>query len=162
MNWRTERLLLQLAVAVASLVPILAGGAVLWRGAEFIGGVAIPVPTDLDSHFRYLSGLLLAIGIGFATCIAGIEEKGRRFRLLGAIILVGGFGRALSLLDVGPPGLGHRLALGMELGVTPLLLLWQWRIERGRPLARHARADKSQGAAGPSSDDPPNMASDRK
>jgi len=153
-------MLLRAAVLLACLVPILAGGAgVLW-GPEFLG-VPVPVPPDLDSHLRYLSGLLLAIGLGFVACIPRIEEKGARFRLLGAIVLVGGLGRALSLLEVGLPGLGHRLALGMELGVTPLLILWQWRIERGWRLARHAGVEKSQGAAGPSSDDPLNMASDR-
>jgi hypothetical protein len=162
MNWRTERLLLQLAVGIATLVPILAGGAGILLGAEFIRGVPIPVPPDLDSHFRYLSGLLLAIGVGFVTCIPRIEEKGARFRLLGAVVLVGGLGRALSLFEVGVPGLGHRLALGMELGVTPLLLLWQWRIEAGWRRTRPVGAQKSQGAAGPSSDDPLNMASDRK
>ena len=134
MNWRTEKLLLQVAVGLGSLVPILAGGAGIWWGPEFLRGSPAPVPADLDSHFRYLSGLLLGIGLSFLSCIPGIEGKGARFRLLGAIVLVGGLGRALSLLDVGLPGQGHRLALGMELVTMPLLMLWQWRIaRRGRP-----------------------------
>ena len=128
MNFALGRLPLQLAVGIGSLVPILAGGAGMWWGPEFIRGSPVPVPPDLDSHLRYLSGLLFGIGIGFLTCIPRIHLKGARFQLLGAIVLVGGVGRALSLWDIGPPGFGHRFALGMELGTMPLLMLWQWRI----------------------------------
>jgi len=123
-----ERRLLQLAVGIGSLVPILAGGAGMLSGAEIVRGTPAPVPPDLDSHFRYLSGLLFGIGIGFVTCIVRIEQLSARFRLLGAVVLAGGIGRALSLIDIGPPGLEHRLALGMELGTMTLLLLWQWRV----------------------------------
>ncbi len=154
-----ERRLLQLAIAVGSLVPLLAGALGMLNGAEIVRGTPAPAPADLDSHFRYLSGLLFALGIGFLSCVPRIEEQGRRFRLLGTIVLAGGVGRALSLFELGLPGLEHRLALGMELGTMPLLLLWQWRIERA---AQKGGSWKSQGAAGPASDDPLNMASDRK
>ena len=160
MDSATERRLLQIAVGFGSLVPILAGGAGMLWGPEMVGGGAA---ADLDSHMRYLSGLLFGIGLGFASCIPRIEEHSARFRLLGAIVLVGGLGRALSLFDVGLPGREHRLALGMELGTVPVLLLWQWRVAR-----RFRRGDvadlKSQGAAGPRSGDPstwPAIGSDR-
>lgn len=139
MNTGLGRLLLQLAVGIGSLVPILAGGAGMLWGPEFIRGSPVPAPPDLDSHFRYLSGLLCGIGIGFLTCIPRIQDKGARFQLLGAIVLVGGVGRALSLWDIGPPGFGHRFGLAMELGTTPLLMLWQWRIAAAytRAAAKH-------------------------
>jgi hypothetical protein len=122
------------------------------------------VLADLDSHMRYLSGLLLGIGIGFASCVPAIEERSARFRLLGAIVLVGGAGRALSLFDVGLPGLAHRLALGMELGTVPVLLLWQWRVARRFRRGGEAGSLKSQGVAGPRPSDPspwPAIGSDR-
>jgi hypothetical protein len=138
MNLRMERLLLQGAIAFACLVPLLAGGAAVLNGADVIRGVPRPPPPDLDSHMRYLSGLLFAIGLGFLSCVPRIENRSARFQLLGWIVIVGGLGRALSLPDVGWPSLPHRLALGMELGVTPLLMLWQWRIA--------ARWRRTQGA----------------
>jgi uncharacterized BrkB/YihY/UPF0761 family membrane protein len=165
MDFSLERRLLQLAIAVGSLVPLLAGGAGMLLGPGMLSGVAPPVPPDLDSHMRYLSGLLFAIGIGFVSCIPRIEDRGVRFQLLGALVLVGGVGRACSLIDIGLPGLGHRLALGMELGTVPILMLWQWRIARRAGPAAASGAlwrRKSQGAAGPKSDDPFYMASDRK
>ncbi len=84
---------------------------------------------DLDSHFRYLSGLLLGIGLGFVCTIPRIETHGARFRLLTAIVVVGGAGRLLSLLS-GPLSPVMLAALCMELLVTPGLALWQWRVAR--------------------------------
>jgi hypothetical protein len=127
-----ERRLLQIAVGFGCVVPLLAGGAGMIHGPAMLHGAEGAVP-DLDSHFRYLSGLLLGIGIGLASCISGIERKTGRFRLLGAIVILGGLGRLLGLLSGIEPGLGHLAALGMELGVVPLLLLWQARIARHGP-----------------------------
>lgn len=125
-----ERRLLQAVVAIGCLIPIAAGGVGIVRGATFLKGVHGPLPADLESHFRYLSGLLLGIGIGFAACIPAIERRGPIFRTLGLIVVVGGLGRLSSLLREGPPSTGHALGLAMELGAMPLLLLWQARVAR--------------------------------
>ena len=125
-----ERRLLQLVIALACLVPIAAGGWGMLHGARMIGGVHPPVPIDLDSHFRYLSGLLFGIGIAFALCVPAIERRGSLFRTLGAIVVTGGCGRLIGLIGHGVPGAGHVFGLVMELGATPLLLLWQARLAR--------------------------------
>jgi hypothetical protein len=123
-----ERRLLQLAVALGCVVPLLAGGAGIVHGPGMLGGVGSDVPTDLDSHFRYLSGLLFATGLGFASCIPDIESKTARFRLLGLLVFIGGLGRLLGLAMSGVPGPGHVFGLAMELGAVPLLVLWQARV----------------------------------
>lgn len=126
-----ERTLLQLAVAVACLVPLSVSVLSIVRGAAWLQ----PVPSvDLDSHFRYLSGIFLALGLGFASCIPGIEAKGDRFRLLGAMVVAGGLARLVALSANGVPSGGHVAGLGIELVVVPLLLAWQTRIAR-----RHRR-----------------------
>jgi len=127
-----ERRLLQLAVALGCVVPVAAGAVGIMHGPEMLRGVGDGSPADLDSHFRYLSGLLLATGIGFATCIPGIERKTARFRLLAFLVFVGGLGRLHSLVSVGMPGDGHVFGLAMELVAVPLLVLWQARVA-GRP-----------------------------
>ena len=48
------------------------------------------------------------------------------------LVVAGGLARLLSWVTVGAPSAGHRLGLMMELGVVPLLMLWQARIARGR------------------------------
>ena len=130
MSPAVERRLLQGAVAVASLVPLSAGGLGMVEGPGFLRGLGAEVSTDLDSHFRYLSGLLAGIGLGFVSCIPAIERRGARFRLLGLIVVLGGLARLVSLAVHGAPGGGHLFGLAMELGVVPLLMLWQARVAR--------------------------------
>ena len=83
---------------------------------------------DADSHYRYLSGLLFGIGIGFATTVFQIETRGARFRVLAAFVVCGGFARLLSLILHGAPGKPMLFGLVMELLVTPALVVWQARV----------------------------------
>ena len=116
--------MLQVVVAIACLVPLITGGQSILKGPGFLGHPPV-IPTDLDSHFRYISGIFFAVGVAFATCVPGIETKGPRFRLLGALVIAGGLSRLVSLAEVGVPSTGHVFGLAMELGVVPLLLMWQ-------------------------------------
>lgn len=111
-------------MAFACLVPLVTGGQSILEGPGFLGHPPV-IPTDLDSHFRYISGIFFAVGVAFATCVPGIETKGPRFRLLGALVIAGGLSRLVSLVEVGVPSTGHVFGLAMELGVVPLLLMWQ-------------------------------------
>lgn len=97
-------------------------------GASFVEPEVASI--SLDSHFRYLSGLLLAIGIGFLSTIERIEAKGRQFRLLTLFVVTGGLARLSGTLVDGVPSSEMLFGLGMELVVTPLLCLWQMRIAR--------------------------------
>jgi len=119
---------LQAVVALACLVPILTGLDGVLRGAAMFRLTV--VTADLDSHYRYLSGIFLMLGLAFASTIPAIERRGPRFRLLGAMVVMGGLARALSWAAVGAPGMGHRLGLAMELAVVPLLMLWQARVAK--------------------------------
>ena len=99
------------------------------RGAQFLLHGAATNP-DLESHFRYLSGILFGIGIGFLSCIPQIEAKGERFDVLCLLVIIGGLARMVAMLVEGIPSQGHLFGLGMELIVVPLLLLWRMRVER--------------------------------
>jgi hypothetical protein len=128
MTFAAERRALQALVALAALVPLSVASTGIFRGAAWLDHGA--VPADLDSHFRYLSGIFLVLGLGFASCVPRIEVMGPRFRLLGAMVVGGGLARGVSLVSVGPPSAGHLAGLAMELGVVPLLMLWQARVAR--------------------------------
>ena len=121
MTLTVEKRLLQIVVAIACLVPVFGGGAGVWFGAGLFGGHG----ANLDSHLRYLSGLLLAIGLVFAVSIPHIESHRDRFRLLTVIVLVGGLSRLLGMFISGAWLQMTLLTLCMELGVTPLLCWWQ-------------------------------------
>jgi hypothetical protein len=125
---RTERRALQIAVALLALIPVTAGLSGVLRGPAMVDGLS--GAASQDSHFRYLSGLLLAIGVAWWTAIPAIERQGARVRLLAALIVCGGLARLLSLVAVGVPSWPMLGGLVMELLVTPAIALWQWRIAR--------------------------------
>lgn len=133
-----ERRLLQIAVAVAAIVPVAAG---TW-GA--LGGLHAPQGAA-DSQARYLSGLLLAIGLGFWATIPRIETRGAIFRTLAAVVVVGGLARLAGAIETGL-GAAVSLPLLMELGVTPLLALWRERVAHRRAGGRPARSKANRSA----------------
>jgi hypothetical protein len=120
-----ERRFLQTVVTLACVVPIAAGSDGVLRGLAMVGQAA---PAPADSHYRYLSGLLLGIGIAFLSTVPHIENHTRRFALLTGIVVIGGAGRLAALIANGVPDNTMLFALAMELGVTPALMLWQRRI----------------------------------
>jgi hypothetical protein len=121
-----EKRLLQAVIAVASLVPVLGGAFGVCLGLAMVE-IAAP-PASADAHFRYLSGLLLGIGLGFLSTVPQIETRSARFRLLAAIVVIGGLGRLLSVALDGAADASTLFALAMELVVTPTLALWQRRV----------------------------------
>jgi Domain of unknown function (DUF4345) len=123
-----EKRVFQVAVVIGALVPIFGGGSGVLLGGTMSGGNALDVLTD--SHFRYLSGLLLGIGLAFWSTVPGIEKKSRRFQVLTFIVFVGGLARLYAVTARGWPPAAMQFALVMELIVTPLLCLWQWRVAR--------------------------------
>ena len=130
---RVEVLLLRTAVVVGGIVPVAAGGAGALGGAALTGDHA---SAALDSHVRYLSGLLLAIGLGFWSTVPDIEHQGARFRLLTLLVVVGGLARLGGVAAHGWPPAPMVFGLAMELAVTPALCLWQARVA-----TRRARRD---------------------
>jgi Domain of unknown function (DUF4345) len=121
-----EKRALQVAVALAGLVPVTAGAA----------GALNPAILDLAgrsqtmTHAAYLSGLLLGIGLAFWSLIPAIEKQGRMFTLLTAIVFLGGLARLFTAARLGVWTPAVIWPLAMELGVTPALWLWQRRLSR--------------------------------
>ena len=118
---------LQAVVAILSFVPIGAGAAGVIAGPDF---VASTVDVSLDSHFRYLSGVFLALGLVFLSTVPRIERRTARFRLAAALVVCGGLARLLSLVTYGTPAVPHIAGLALELLVVPILVLWQWYVAR--------------------------------
>lgn len=122
-----ERRTLQRTVAFAAILPIAAGLYGVLFGIDGIG-TNPAVNVSADSHFRYLSGLLTGIGFLFLTCVPGIEDKTTLFRFLTLVVVLGGLARLLGLALTGLPSVTMLAALVLELGVAPLLCLWQTRV----------------------------------
>lgn len=123
---RREKRRLQQVVAVLAAVPALAGLSGVLFGHAITGDVNPSV--SADSHFRFLSGLLLGIGLCFWWTVPAIEEKTTLFRFLALMIVLGGLARLVGLYITGVPSLFMLLALFLELAVTPALAMWQTRL----------------------------------
>lgn len=133
MTPRAEWRALQLAIALAGLVPVSAGLAGVMLGPDMVGALALPPAprtVALDSHVRYLSGLLLGIGLAFWSFIPTIERRTTEARLLTAIVFLGGLARLYGVVVAGWPSGPMTFGLAMELIVTPLICLWQARVAR--------------------------------
>jgi Domain of unknown function (DUF4345) len=124
-----ERRLLQVAIVLFACIPISAGFAGAFWGVSIFGDQP-RISRDLDSHGRYLSGLLLGIGLTFWSLVPRIERQGPIARGLTVIVIIGGLARLWGAIVLGLPSTVMIGALAMELVVTPLLALWRQRVER--------------------------------
>ena len=119
-----QRRALQLTIAIAALLPVVAGAWGILHGAP-------GAPSDTGwaaNHHRYLSGLLLAIGLGYWSTLPRIDAMGPRLRLLTALVVVGGVARMWGVATGDALTAEVAVALAMELAVTPLICLWQSRV----------------------------------
>jgi hypothetical protein len=120
-----ERILLQMAVAVAGLAGVGLGLTGVLFGtlyADLSGDVV------LDSYVRFLKGALLAIGLIYWSCIPQIERRGDQISLVTFILVLGTLSRLLSVVGHGVPTLGIVANLIAGLILVPLLWLWQRRV----------------------------------
>ena len=112
------KLALQACVALGATWAVGAGA---WGVVDGIGSSS----AGLVSQGRYLSGLLMAVGLGYWSTIFNIEQKTARFRLLTALVSIGGLCRLLGLAMGDGVSLATAGPLVLELGLAPLLCVWQ-------------------------------------
>lgn len=115
---RRSSVMLTIAIRLAALVPILAGAGGAVFGPAFLGEATGPATA---SHLRYLSGLLLGLGLLAWWCAGALDDRRRLFEALCALVALGGLARLGGMLADGAPPWPHLLALAMELGVVPAL-----------------------------------------
>ena len=120
-----ERKLLQQTVAIAATIPVATGLYGVLFGQALTGDA---VSISAESHFRFLSGLLLGIGLCFWSTLPSIEVRTGRFRLLTLLVVIGGLGRLIGLGLTGFPSFFMVGGLVVELFVAPVLCLWQTRV----------------------------------
>ncbi|CAF1195562.1 unnamed protein product [Didymodactylos carnosus] len=118
-------------MTVVGLVPIIVGLSGILMGPENVIELrhGETYPNRVDNNYRYLSGLLLGIGLIFWSLIPDIREAGTTVRILTFLVIVGGLGRLIGLGKTGMiPDTFMLFGLFMELGVTPTICYWQSKI----------------------------------
>jgi hypothetical protein len=119
---------LQLTLAILSMIPILVGIMGIMRGTSRWLPINIITP-DFDSHYRYIAGYYISLGMLGLWIIPEIEKHKSLFRILCVSVFLGGIGRVVSILQVGRPGSMALFFTAFEL-CFPLLLLWQAKLFR--------------------------------
>ncbi|ABI78159.1 putative membrane protein [Hyphomonas neptunium ATCC 15444] len=115
---------LQIFLGLFSLVPLafavlgMANGA---AGLDPGGSVAAAV----DNQFRYLSGMYVVVTLLLWSIIPEIEKHFRTAAILCAALFIGGIGRVISQMAVGPGASFQVSGMFIELG-SPLVLVWLW------------------------------------
>jgi hypothetical protein len=120
-----ERKLLQIAFVGAGLTLIGFGLAGVFFGAGFTD---LSHDVVMDSYFRFLKGMLLAIGLIYWASVPDIERHGERISLVTFILVLGAVPRLLAVIGHGVPTNGILIGLAGELIFAPLLWLWHRRL----------------------------------
>jgi len=116
-----ERVLLQIAFALAGLVLIVFGLVGVFFGANFTD---LSGSVEMDSYFRFLKGMLLGIGLIYWSSIPGIARHGERISVVTFILVLGAVPRLIAVIGHGVPTIGILIGLAGELIFAPLLWLW--------------------------------------
>ena len=116
-----ERMLLQIAFALAGLVLIVFGLAGVFFGANFAD---LSGSVEMDSYFRFLKGMLLGIGLIYWSSIPDIARHSERISVVTFILVLGAVPRLIAVIGHGVPTIGILISLAGELIFAPLLWLW--------------------------------------
>jgi hypothetical protein len=114
---------LQLTLAILSIIPMIVGTIGIVRGTSRWLPANLITP-EFDSHYRYIAGYYISLGILTLWMIPKIEKHRSLFRILCGSIFLGGIGRVVSILQVGAPGPMAIFFTAFEL-CFPLFLFWQ-------------------------------------
>ena len=129
-----ERFALKAAVGLTALVPISNGLSGMIKGpAMFEKALRFTLP--LDSHFRYLSGLPLGMGLLLLRSLPNIEHDGQDLRRVTLLIFIGGLTRLWGLIETGYDANTILVTLS-ELFVLPLVCVYQNRVQKKTLLSR--------------------------
>jgi Domain of unknown function (DUF4345) len=122
---------LQMTIAILSSVPLTIGviGIVLGTRRWLPTNMITP---DFDSHYRYIAGYYVSLGLLGLWIIPKIERHTGLFRVICASVFMGGVGRVASIVQVGLPGPMGIFFTVFEL-CFPLLILWQTKVSRLQP-----------------------------
>lgn len=81
-----------------------------------------------DGEDRFYAGIFGAFGAALIWCARDVEHRYFFISALAAAFFVGGIGRLLSLILVGPPHPFFVAMLILELVLPPILVLWARRV----------------------------------
>lgn len=131
MEGRMSKLGLQIVMGLLGIIPV-ATGLLGLLGVEdpFYVAVGVPPIVMLDSNLRFYSGVWLGLGLGICWLIPRIERHTVLFRVVWAMIFIGGIGRLLSMTLLAWPPVPFVGFTALEIVGAPLFILWKSRLSK--------------------------------
>jgi len=123
------------AVAIAAAIFVFGAGATAHAFEAAFDAVGGPHPGEgawpavMDSELRFYAALWGAYGVILVTVARSLDIHGRWIPWLALVFFLGGLGRALSMVLVGPPHPMFVVLMGLELALPPLIMV-VWRAVR--------------------------------
>src|ERR1700686_1750411 len=94
-----SKLTLQVVMGLLGIIPVATGLLGLTGVADpFYAAVGVPPIVLLDTNLRFYSGVWLGLGLALYWLIPTIERQTVLFRVIWAMIFLGGIGRLLSMM----------------------------------------------------------------
>ena len=128
-----SKLALQIIMGLLAIIPV-ATGLLGLLGVEdpFYVAVGVPPIVLLDTNLRFYSGVWLGLGLALYWLIPSIEKQTIPFRVIWAMIFIGGIGRLLSMMLLASPPFAFIAFTALEIVGAPLFILWQFRVSKLR------------------------------
>lgn len=127
---RTRRRL-QWTVGLLALAPTISGALMVLRGADGTPGHSPGVSPTIDGELRYANVFKMVTGPVIISQLGDVEDSPILTATLGTVF-VGGLARLLSWNQVGRPHSAAVVALALEVGSVPAVLMWRHRLASGR------------------------------
>ncbi|CAF3463150.1 unnamed protein product [Rotaria sp. Silwood1] len=129
-----QRLALQIVIGLLAIIPLFVGLQGIFRGPNMLAE-GYNYPLSVDSHFRYLSGLPVAIGLLLLRSLPTIDRDASDLRRVSLLIFIGGLGRLWGLITLGFD-ISTMVATLAELFLFPFLCLWQYQVQKSNVRSR--------------------------
>lgn len=120
---------LQFILSILGLVAVAFGILTVFTGgAGVLGGGE--VSTNIDTELRFYAAWYVGAGLLLISTVRRIESRATTIRAISAVLVLGAFGRLLSLLTIGAPRPLFTALMAIEFAVPILVVPWQAAIAR--------------------------------
>ena len=117
---------MQWTLGLMALAPTISGVQQILLGAKAVPGNSSEVPAVVDGELRYANVFKAAVGPIILSRLSTVEDSPAVTAALGAVF-AGGLARLWSWKQAGRPHPVGMIAIGLEVGAVPVILVWRRR-----------------------------------
>ena len=117
---------MQWTLGLMALVPTISGAQQVLLGADAVPGNISEVSAVIDGELRYANVFKAAVGPIILSRLGTVEDSHAVTAALAAVF-AGGLARLWSWKQAGRPHPVGMVAIGLEVGVVPVILAWRRR-----------------------------------